>query len=156
MPGLPLVYYDPETGERLRVGRVVTKDGVSEPTIEHPLFIGYANNPLLAESMTLVYEKPEEVRLEFHPIPAKVAPMSHLSTDEINNRLGYHKGTTDGPYPTAPVHKQIRQAGIDFMKFLNQTLPEGRAKIVTMEYFETTMMWANKTVAEKAPLTLNE
>ncbi len=42
------------------------------------------------------------------------------------------------------------------MKFLNQTLPEGRAKIVTMEYFETTMMWANKTVAEKAPLTLNE
>jgi len=155
MRGLPLVYYDPQTAERMVVGRVMSTAPMT-PVLTHPLFIGYANNPLLAESMTLVREKPEEVRLMFDPIPAKDTSMSHLTSDEINNRLGYHKGTTDGPYPTAPVHKQVRQAGIDFMKFLNQTLPEGRAKSVTMEHFETTMMWANKAVAEKAPLTLHE
>ena len=156
MRGLPLVYYDPQTNDRIMVGRFGRRGGATGPVITHPLFIAYANQPLYKDAMTFVFEKPEEVRLVFDPIPAKDASMGHLSSDEINNRLGYHKGTTDGPYPTAPVHKQVRQAGIDFMKFLNDVLPEGRAKILTMQHFETTMMWANKSVAEKAPLTLNE
>ena len=71
-----------------------------------------------------------------------------LTNDEILNRTGYHKATET----TGPMHTHIRKLYLDLMVELNQFLPDGRAKSVCLTQLEDSEMWANKAVAELAPL----
>lgn len=75
-----------------------------------------------------------------------------LGTEEIENRLGFHKATIEGANATLPRHSQLRrlmrQVGLE----LDELLPDGRAKSVAFTELETCSMWAHKAVAENAPL----
>lgn len=74
-----------------------------------------------------------------------------LTPEEIANRFGYHKGTE----VTAPQHQTVRQAYAGLALVLSELLPEGRAKSVALTQLEDSAMWANKAVAEQAPLSLD-
>jgi hypothetical protein len=53
---------------------------------------------------------------------------------------------------TIPLHNNMREAGEMFMTFLDQTLPDGRAKSTAMTKFQECTMWANFAIAEQAPV----
>jgi hypothetical protein len=67
---------------------------------------------------------------------------------EIANRFGYHKATET----TGPIHQDIRGAFTEMGKLLDRLLPEGRAKSTCFTELENASMWANKAVAELAPI----
>lgn len=76
-----------------------------------------------------------------------------LGSEEIENRFGFHRGTVEGPYATAPRHAILRKKFRELAEFLDETLPEGRAKSVSFTELETASMWCHKSVAEQAPLS---
>lgn len=71
-----------------------------------------------------------------------------LPQEEIDNRTLFHKGTDE----TMPSHKIVRQKYNDLMTAMNLLLPDGRAKSVCLTQLEDSEMWANKAVAELAPI----
>ena len=75
-----------------------------------------------------------------------------LNEEEIRNRLGFHKGTTEGPTATVPRHAYLRVQFMEFMAMLDRVLPSGRAKSLVFTHLEDTSMWAHKAVAELAPV----
>lgn len=75
-----------------------------------------------------------------------------LGKEEIRNRFGFHKGTIEGPNATAPKHADLREVFIGLAEYLDETLPEGRARSVAFTELETASMWAHKSVAETAPV----
>jgi len=79
-----------------------------------------------------------------------------LGDEEIQNRVGFHKATVEGPNATLPRHREIRQDFASFMRFLDWMLPDGRAKDVAMHQLEDASMWAHKSISETAPLVDEE
>lgn len=73
---------------------------------------------------------------------------STLGEDEIRHRFGYHKATDI----TAPMHQAVRGLMIDVTLVLDRMLPNGRAKFQAMVDLEKAAMWANKAIAEMAPV----
>lgn len=71
-----------------------------------------------------------------------------LGKNEIRHRFGYHKGTAE----TMPKHEQVREAFIAFGEFLDEVLPDGRAKSTSFTNLQVASMWANYGIAETAPL----
>lgn len=71
-----------------------------------------------------------------------------IGNPDIVNRFGYHKATEK----TGPVHQNIRGAFIELGKYLDEQLPAGRAKSTCFTELESAAMWANKAVAEQAPI----
>lgn len=71
-----------------------------------------------------------------------------IGDPEIVNRFGYHKATET----TGPQHQEIRGAFIEMGKLLDRLLPAGRAKSTCFTELENASMWANKAVAEQAPI----
>ncbi len=67
---------------------------------------------------------------------------------EITHRFGYRKTNAT----TEPLHDECRQQFQAFAMYLNRILPESRAKSVTFTELENCSMWANKAIAEIAPL----
>ena len=72
----------------------------------------------------------------------------HIDSAEIDNRFGFHKGNT----LTGPQHRALRKKFKEFAEHLNDVLPEGRAKFITFTELERCSMWANKSIAEQAPI----
>lgn len=77
-----------------------------------------------------------------------MAQKSNINNDDIHNAFGYHKATD----VTGPQHAAVRGAYIEFAKLIENILPDGRAKSLWMTNLEASSMWANKAVAEQAPL----
>ena len=75
-----------------------------------------------------------------------------LGLNEIKNRFGFHKGTIEGPNATAPQHADLRTEFINFADSLDERLPDGRSKSLSMTALEEASMWAHKAIAETAPL----
>lgn len=71
-----------------------------------------------------------------------------LPDEEIRNRFGYHAGNT----VTMPKHADVRARFIEMCTFLDEILPAGRAKSVAFTELESAAMWANKAIAEMAPV----
>lgn len=97
----------------------------------------------------------EETRSRFGSYPDFDLDVDHrtLGDEEIQNRLGFHKGTIEGPNASAPRHAYLRVQFMEFMDMLDRVLPNGRAKSVVFTELETTSMWAHKAVAQLAPVT---
>lgn len=75
-----------------------------------------------------------------------------LGKQEIENRFGFHKGTIEGPNATVPQHGRVRVAFMEFSEFLDDVLPDGRAKSQMFTELESASMWAHKAIAEQAPV----
>lgn len=75
-----------------------------------------------------------------------------VGAEEIENRFGFHKATIEGDNATLPKHRDIRVAFRDFAEYLDDVLPDGRAKLVAFTELENASMWSHKAVAETAPL----
>ncbi|AWY06738.1 hypothetical protein HOT47_gp29 [Microbacterium phage Quhwah] len=75
-----------------------------------------------------------------------------LGEDQIEHRFGFHKATIEGENATLPAHRDTRIKFREFAAFLDETLPDGRAKSVAMTELESASMWAHKSIAEQAPL----
>ncbi len=71
-----------------------------------------------------------------------------LSQDDIANRFGFHKATAE----TAPKHQRVRTEFQNFADFLSKELPLCRAASMAFTELESASMWANKAIAEQAPL----
>lgn len=75
-----------------------------------------------------------------------------VGSKEIENRFGFHKATIEGDNATLPKHRDIRIAFRDFAEYLDEVLPDGRAKSVAFTELENASMWSHKAIAETAPL----
>jgi len=75
-----------------------------------------------------------------------------LGTEEIENRVGFHKATIEGANATLPKHAHLRRLFKQVMTELDKVLPEGRARMIALERIEDASMWSHKSVAELAPL----
>lgn len=71
-----------------------------------------------------------------------------MPDSEILSRFGYHKGTET----TMPIHRSVRSHFIQLATTLDDILPSGRAKSLAFTALEEAEMWANKAVAEMAPV----
>lgn len=81
-----------------------------------------------------------------------MAQQSNISMSDIHNRFGYHQATDK----TGPQHAAVRDLFIQLANSLNFILPDGRAKSVAFTELENASMWANKAVAEQAPVVLEQ
>ena len=71
-----------------------------------------------------------------------------IGKEEIRNRWGYHPATPE----TAGQHEAVREAYIALAEYLDQILPDGRAKSTAFTKLQESSMWANFGVAEQAPV----
>jgi len=71
-----------------------------------------------------------------------------IGPDVLRDRFGYHKGTE----VTAPMHQAVRGVMLDVGIILDRMLPNGRAKFQAIILLEESTMWANKAIAEMAPV----
>jgi hypothetical protein len=76
-----------------------------------------------------------------------------LSMHEIEHRFGFHKATVEGENATLPKHRELRLKFREFAEYLEEMLPDGRAKSVAFTELENASMWAHKSIAELAPLS---
>jgi len=77
-----------------------------------------------------------------------VRDMRTVSDSEIAGRFGYHRGTEI----TMPLHIHVRELFKQTARELDALLPDGRAKRVAFTELENASMWANKAIAEMAPV----
>lgn len=75
-----------------------------------------------------------------------------IGKDEIEHRFGFHKATLEGENATLPKHRDTRLKFREFAEWLDEVLPEGRAKSVAFTELENASMWAHKSIAETAPV----
>lgn len=75
-----------------------------------------------------------------------------LGSEEIEHRFGFHKATIEGTNATLPKHRDVRLKFREFAEFLDNLLPDGRAKSVAMTELENASMWSHKAIAETAPV----
>ena len=85
-------------------------------------------------------------------ITAPIGQRKGIGKEEIRERLGFHKGTIEGPNATAPRHAQVREAFIAFADFMDELLPVGRCTSLFWTNLEQASMWAHKGVANLAPV----
>lgn len=74
-----------------------------------------------------------------------------LGANEIEHRFGFHKATVEGANATLPKHRDTRLKFREFAEWLDEVLPDGRAKSVAFTELENASMWCHKAIAETAP-----
>lgn len=74
-----------------------------------------------------------------------------MGHDEIEHRFGFHKATIEGENATLPKHRSVRVEFREFAAFLDEVLPDGRAKTIAFMELENASMWSHKAIAETAP-----
>lgn len=71
-----------------------------------------------------------------------------LGKEEIEKRFMSRTPTTD----TVEHHRLVRRVFIDFAEYLDNRLPEGRAKSLALTELENSAMWAHKAIAQDDPI----
>lgn len=74
-----------------------------------------------------------------------------LGAKETEHRFGFHKATVEGENATLPKHRDTRLKFREFAEWLDEVLPDGRAKSVALTELENASMWSHKAIAEIAP-----
>lgn len=72
--------------------------------------------------------------------------MAKLGTDEVEKRFGKSAAS-----PESDFHKKVRAKFVEFANWLDDNVPDGRAKSVMFTELETTSMWAHKTANDLTP-----
>lgn len=71
-----------------------------------------------------------------------------FSDRELKERFGYRRHSE----VTGPVYAEARQKFFELAQWLDEHLPQSRAKSVTLTELETVAMWTNKAISERDPL----
>jgi len=100
---------------------------------------------LLYEEAQIEHEKNELGRALLEELKAD---RSSVGVNALRERFGYHKATET----TAPMHQAVRGLMLDVATVLDRMLPNGRAKFQAIVQLEESCMWANKAIAEMAPV----
>lgn len=79
-----------------------------------------------------------------------------LGPEEIEKRFGFHKATIEGDNATLPKHAELRLAFREVAEYLDDVLPNSRAKNTAFTELENASMWSHKAIAEEAPLVPEE
>lgn len=69
-----------------------------------------------------------------------------MLTDDIDNRFRFHAATTE---EKRDAHTSVRQACRRLADYLNDRLPEGREKALSVTKLEEAMFWANAALARQ-------
>jgi len=69
--------------------------------------------------------------------------MGYLTKEEIHDRVNYHAPTPKG----VDRHAALSAAAEEFMRVINNIVPEGREKSLAMTNAEQAKMWASAGVA---------
>lgn len=64
--------------------------------------------------------------------------------EDINNRFTFHAATTEEKKMN---HDSARSACLNLAQFLNDKLPDGREKSLSITKLEESMFWANAAIA---------
>lgn len=70
--------------------------------------------------------------------------MAQLDTAEVEKRFGKSKANIESP-SNRQFHASVRGKFVEFAHWLDENLPDGRAKSVMFTELETASMWAHKT-----------
>lgn len=81
------------------------------------------------------------------------APKGKLGPEEIQIRFGFHTVTVEGDAETLEKLSDLRFTFREFAEYLDEVLPNGRAKSAAFTELENASMWSQKAIAEEAPLT---
>lgn len=131
-------YTEPTPNTKARCGAVgLCKECTKDADVRFPLWRDFVGK--IAETVFFDVDTYLELRAR-----------RTMSDGEIHNRFGYHQGTAN----SQPVHAELRRRFIEFVTFLDRTLPKGRAKDVALTELETTAMWSHKAVAETDPIVV--
>lgn len=65
---------------------------------------------------------------------------------ELDNRFSYHRPTT----MQATVYEEIRARAKELAVFLDTVCPESREKALAFTELESTVMWANASIARRS------
>lgn len=77
-----------------------------------------------------------------------------MDANELINRFRYHAAITG---ESKEAHQRVRQLCMELAIDLNDLLPEGREKSLTMTQLESVMFWANAAIARNGgPLVAQE
>jgi hypothetical protein len=69
-----------------------------------------------------------------------------MDSADLENRFTYHRPTPE----KVTKHENIRAWGKELAAKLNDILPEGREKALTITHLEEVVMWANASLAREA------
>ena len=67
-----------------------------------------------------------------------------MDVNDLMNRFRYHPPKDES---VAQTHQQIRDTLLKLALDLNEVLPDGREKALSITHLEETMMWANAAIA---------
>lgn len=66
-----------------------------------------------------------------------------LSEDDLNNRFKFHPATEG----KAHAHEDLRAACLLLAQMVNELVPDGREKSLSITHLEEVMMWGNAGIA---------
>lgn len=80
------------------------------------------------------------------------ADFSSFSTDQIEDKFGYHKANDE----TIELHRETRKLFRSFVEALDELVPgdgvAARQKAVMITELESASMWAHKAISSHAPV----
>lgn len=79
-----------------------------------------------------------------------------IGEDEIESRFGFHNASIEGASATIPRHARLRTLFKEFANELDTMIPHGRYKSLAFTELENASMWAHKSIAEAAPILVEE
>lgn len=127
------------------------KEGLPDPQLEEvfgddePTGFGFTGN--LDQELDYQRSEPSANRKRYIEAFLK-EDRSSIGEEALRARFGYHKAID----LTAPMHQAVCQIFYDGALILDKMLPNGRAKFQAIVELELASMWANKAIAEMAPV----
>jgi hypothetical protein len=67
-----------------------------------------------------------------------------IGYDELKNRFTYHKPPDPG---RVAAHVHIRESGLELAEFIDNVVPDGREKSLSITKIEEAVFWANAGLA---------
>ena len=133
----------------------MNEDTVEQNTINHMLGRNTMDDISIDDEQILdvVIQVFDDQRDEAEPRDIQTTELGYESyatftNEELEKRFGYHAGTDN----TRAIHIAIRKEFLSMAKFMDEVLPNGRAKQVAFTELETAAMWSLKAVAELNPV----
>lgn len=69
-----------------------------------------------------------------------------MKLEDLENRFAFHPANTQ---ERRDAHEAIRAEALEFAKFLDERVPDGREKSLAITHLEEVMFWANAAIARQ-------